>query len=96
MPGAHQGAGGHVTDPRGLYDEHARATVCEPAIPIEDLRRHEAILCAAPGHHRWHPSAGARMNLTQSSGGEDSALAGLLFGGPAGLGDAVLGCAQGL
>jgi hypothetical protein len=36
------------------------------------------------------------MNLTESSGGEDSALAGLLFGGPAGFGDAVLGCAQGL
>ena len=57
VPGAHQRPGGDVADARRLDHQDARPAVGEAAVPLQDLWGDEALLGAAPRHHRRHPGA---------------------------------------
>ena len=84
VPDAEQRPARDVADAGRLDDEHARAARGEAAVPVEDLRRDEAVLGRAPGHHRRDPRPRARDDpAAEADRREPAAAAGLLGRRPA-------------
>src|SRR5262249_10184445 len=79
-----QGTARDVADAGRLDDQDAGLALGEPRVPLEDLRRHEAIGGGAPGHHRRDPGAlGGGQRPSDPDRREPAGAGGVVAGGPA-------------
>src|ERR1043165_3994038 len=73
----------NITHACRFDDQHTRPPLREPAVPVEILLRHKSIFRRAPGHHRRHPRAAARLEFADGNRAEEPRARRFFSRGPA-------------